>query len=461
MKKFEREKHIRNGLSTVQTIALGFFMIIVTGSFLLTLPVATADGISTAYIDALFTATTSVCVTGLVTVTTAIHWSAFGKFVIMMLIQIGGLGFMTAVTMVFAVLRRKMSVKGRLSAQDSLNESGINRLGVTVRRVILGTFLIESIGALLITISLSGEYSVPTAAKYGIFTAISAFCNAGIDIMSMDSLVSYHTNGLLLWTVMGLIVIGGIGFPIWWEALHLLKQRILKKASFHRLRRKISLHFKLVVITTLTLIVTGALITLAAEYSNPHTMGDLSLPDKITNAFFQSVTTRTAGFDSLNQIELTNTTKLTSMLLMFVGGSPGSTAGGIKTVTFATIVILMMTWIRGGERARVFKREIPDALIRKAFLITALSMSLLFVAIMILVVTEGAPVMQIAYECVSALATVGLSLNFTPTLSTVGKVVIIMLMFMGRIGPITLFLALNKEKKQIDVHYPEEKILIG
>lgn len=446
----------------MQTIALGFLVVILTGSFLLSLPIAAADGIATPYVDALFTSTTSVCVTGLVTVNSALHWSTFGKVVILCLIQIGGLGFMTAVTMVFSVLKMKMSLKSRLSTQDSLSETGISSLGFTVKRVVFGTLIIESIGAVFICIALTRYYDIWRSVKYGIFTAISAFCNAGIDIMSLDSLISFHHNGLLLSTVMGLIILGGIGFPVWWELLEAIREKIVRKRRWSRIGNHLSLHLKLVILTTLALIMIGGVLTLIYEWNNSATMGQMNSWEKIHNAFFQSVTTRTAGFDALGQDMMHDSTKLSSMLLMFIGGSPGSTAGGIKTVTFAVIILRLVIWIRGGDEIKVFKREIPEKLIRKAFLIATLSAMLLFFAILILSTTEKAGLFDIAYECVSALATVGLSLGLTPELTVIGKVVIMLLMFMGRIGPITLFLAMNRDgKPKATVNYPEEKVLIG
>lgn len=460
--KFRSIKKMLHHLSTVQTIALGFFVVILTGSVLLSLPMATADHHPTPYIDALFTSTTSVCVTGLVTVNSALHWSAAGKFMILCLIQIGGLGFMTAVTMVFSILKRKVSLRNRLTTQDTLHEKTITNLGYTVKRVVFGTLIIEAIGAIFITIALRADYGLWEAFKLGIFTAISAFCNAGIDIMSIDSLISFQQNALLLQSVSVLIFLGGIGFPVWWECLEAIKQRVIQKRKWRRICRHCSLHVKMVLTITAVLLLIGFVSTLLFEWNNPATMGSLQPVQKVQNAFFQSVTTRTAGFDSLGQENLQNPTRLVSMFLMFIGGSPGSTAGGIKTVTFFVIALQMFAWIRGGEKPKIFHREIADRQIRKAYLIATLSAGILFLAILILSATESGPLMSIAYECVSALATVGLSMGLTANLTVIGKIIIILLMFMGRIGPITLFLAVNLDKRQqTKVSYPEEKVLIG
>lgn len=448
-------------LSPVQIISLGFMMIILLGSLLLTLPISSATHTTTNYIDALFTATTSVCVTGLVTVTTMLHWSAFGKFVILCLIQIGGLGFMTAVSLIFSIFNMRMSVKNKLTTQSSLNERGLNRLGISVKRVVLGTFIIEAIGAVFITISLLKDYPFIQAIKYGIFTSISAFCNAGLDIFSTNSLARFSDNGLLLWSVMILIVIGGIGFPIWWEVLSIFRRLIIKKIKWHNIKNTLSLHFKIVVITTSILIFAGFICTLIFEYTNTSTIGNMGILDKINNSFFQSITLRTAGFSSVNQANLTESTKFISMIFMFIGGSPGSTAGGIKTVTFALIIIMLGTWIRNNKYAVTHKRIVPEEYIKRSFLIAFLSMAILFIAILILTRTESADITTVSFECISAIATVGLSLDFTSNLTEIGKIIIIWLMFMGRIGPITLFMSMKKEGKKVEIRFPDEKVLLG
>ncbi len=460
IKSFFRLKWL-DRLSPVQIISLGFMMIILLGSLLLTLPISSATHTTTNYIDALFTATTSVCVTGLVTVTTMLHWSAFGKFVILCLIQIGGLGFMTAVSLIFSIFNMRMSVKNKLTTQSSLNERGLNRLGISVKRVVLGTFIIEAIGAVFITISLLKDYPLVQAIKYGIFTSISAFCNAGLDIFSTNSLARFSDNGLLLWSVMILIVIGGIGFPIWWEVLSIFRRLIIKKIKWHNIKNTLSLHFKIVVITTSILIFAGFICTLIFEYTNTSTIGNMGILDKINNSFFQSITLRTAGFSSVNQANLTESTKFISMIFMFIGGSPGSTAGGIKTVTFALIIIMLGTWIRNNKYAVTHKRIVPEEYIKRSFLIAFLSMAILFIAILILTKTESADITTVSFECISAIATVGLSLDFTSNLTEIGKIIIIWLMFMGRIGPITLFMSMKKEGKKVEIRFPDEKVLLG
>lgn len=460
IKSFFRLKWL-DRLSPVQIISLGFMMIILLGSLLLTLPISSATHTTTNYIDALFTATTSVCVTGLVTVTTMLHWSAFGKFVILCLIQIGGLGFMTAVSLIFSIFNMRMSVKNKLTTQSSLNERGLNRLGISVKRVVLGTFIIEAIGAVFITISLLKDYPLVQAIKYGIFTSISAFCNAGLDIFSTNSLARFSDNGLLLWSVMILIVIGGIGFPIWWEVLSIFRRLIIKKIKWHNIKNTLSLHFKIVVITTSILIFAGCICTLIFEYTNTSTIGNMGILDKINNSFFQSITLRTAGFSSVNQANLTESTKFISMIFMFIGGSPGSTAGGIKTVTFALIIIMLGTWIRNNKYAVTHKRIVPEEYIKRSFLIAFLSMAILFIAILILTRTESADITTVSFECISAIATVGLSLDFTSNLTEIGKIIIIWLMFMGRIGPITLFMSMKKEGKKVEIRFPDEKVLLG
>lgn len=451
----------RKKLSPVQTITLGFLLIIFLGSIILMLPISSATHTMTGYIDSLFTATTSVCVTGLVTVTTATHWSLLGKFVILILIQIGGLGFMTAITLLFTLLKMKMSVANKLTARSMMSTKDLNNVANTVRKVIFVTFIIEFIGAFILTLAFYNYYEFAQALKYGIFTSISAFCNAGIDIMSLNSLAMFNDNGIILWTVMILVIFGGIGFPIWLELFDIIKKKIIYKKNWHIIKVGLSLHFKLVTITTVLLIFIGFLVIFLSEYSNPMTMKYMSLGDKVNNSFFQSITTRTAGFASVGQADLMNSSKLMSMLLMFIGGSPGSTAGGIKTLTFAIILIMLHSWINGRNKAVVFKRSIQDEIVKRAFLITLLSVAVLFISMMMLSITEGVDITTISFECISALATVGLSMDFTENLSLIGKCIIILLMFMGRIGPITMFLSVIKEKNISAVNRPEEKIILG
>lgn len=454
-------KVLKRRLSPVQIITLGFLLIIFLSSLILSLPVASANHQNTNYIDALFTATTSVCVTGLVTVTTATHWSLFAKILILILIQVGGLGFMTAITLIFGILKRKMTVTNKLTASSMMNTTDLNNLSATVRKVIICTFTIEFIGATLLFFAFTRYYDYLTSFKFAIFTSISAFCNAGLDIMSLNSLIIYNQDAVILWTVMILIIFGGIGFPIWLEIFEIVRKKIMLKKKWNIIKKGISLHFKLVMITTISLIFLGFVVIFLSEYSNPLTMQNMSLTDKINNSFFQSITTRTAGFDSIGQSNLRDSSKLISILLMFIGGSPGSTAGGIKTLTFIIIIIMLNSWLKGRNRAYIFRRNIQDDIVKRAFLITSLSMAVLFVAIMILSITENVSITTLVFECVSALATVGLSLDFTSKLTLIGKIVIILLMFMGRIGPITMFLSLIKEKKATSVIHTEEKLILG
>ena len=445
-------------LSTTQLIILSFLITILLGSALLVLPISSATGESVAYIDALFTATTSVCVTGLVTVTTATTWSIFGQAVILFLIQIGGLGVITVVSRLMFVLQRRMSIGERLLIQDAFNLNTMAGLGKFVNSVLLGTLIVETAGAVLYMFVFIPEYGA-----YGIwmsfFTSVSAFCNAGIDLIGSNSLCDYATNPLINFTTCMLIALGGIGYVVWWDVIRVMKSRsISKKRAFKHL----TLHSKIAITTTLALIFGGAALTFAFEYNNPGTIGSFSLFDKIQASFFQSVTTRTAGFATIPQENLTAASTVVSLILMFIGGSPIGTAGGVKTVTIAVLVCSAFATIRNKNQSTVFNRKIVGDSIRKAVGVVVMFASVMFTSIILLSLATDASLDAVLYESVSATATVGLSKNLTSSLNVFGKLVIIMTMYFGRIGPISLAVALssNKEYKNV-ISDPIEDISIG
>lgn len=445
-------------LSAVQILALGFAAVILIGAILLSMPFSTNSGQGTDFLDALFTSTSAVCVTGLVTLDTATHWNYVGKTIIIILIQIGGLGFMSFTTLVAILLRKRITLKERLLLQESLNAFGIQGLIKLMRYIFGFTFLVEGLGALLLSTQFIPQFGFLKGVYYSIWTAISAFCNAGFDLMGtvsgkFSSITSYANNPVVLYTVSALIIIGGLGFAIWSELYN------------YKERKKISLHAKVVVVITAILLFGGAILMFIFEYNNPQTLGPMPITEKINNAFFASVTTRTAGFNSITTDGMTLAGKFLTVLLMFVGGSPGSTAGGLKTATLGILVVTLISIIRGREDVEIFKKRISKETVYKAFAIFFLSLCLVITVILLLCATQpGQSFMGIVYESVSAYATVGLSLGLTQQLNAIGKIIILITMYLGRVGPMTVLLALTsrmQKNKKVGIKYPEDKILIG
>ena len=444
-------------LSTTQTIMLSFLCVILLGSLLLTLPISSADGKSVPYLDALFTATTATCVTGLVTVPTVTTWSIFGQVVILVLIQIGGLGVITILTSVMILLHKRMGIGNRLLLQDAFNLNSLSGIVRFVQKVMLGTFLVEGIGALLYMTVFVPEFGLK-GIWISVFTAISAFCNAGIDIIGENSLCDYATNPIINGVTSALIILSGIGYIVWWDVLQTGKKAAGKPRKFFK---HLTLHSKIAIATTLILIFSGGLLIFLFEYSNPATIGEMSLWDKLQVSLFQSITTRTAGFASVPQQDLTNGSSILC-LLMFIGGSPVGTAGGIKTVTFAVLAVSALATIQNKNQTTLFQRNIPRQAINKAVAVTAMSFGILFVSTLLLSAVTDVDSLDILFETVSATATVGLSRNLTAQLTGAGKAIIIATMYLGRVGPISLALALNSRKKiQNIITNPTEEISVG
>lgn len=445
-------------LSTTQIILLSFLSAILIGSVLLALPVSSADGNAVTYIDALFTATTSTCVTGLVTLPTFSTWSLFGQIVILLLIQIGGLGIITIMSGFMLIFNRKMSIGDRLLVQDAFNLNTMSGLANFVKKILFGTLVIETVGALLYMSVFVRDFG-PRGIWISFFTSVSAFCNAGIDIIGETSLCDYATNPIINVTTSFLIVLGGIGYIVWWDVLRVMKNRTSKNK---RIFRHLTLHSKIAIVTTLLLIFGGGLLILAFEYNNPATIGELSLFDKIQVAFFQSVTTRTAGFASLPQEDLTGASTIASIVMMFIGGSPVGTAGGVKTVTIVVLLCSAFATIKNKRTASVFNRTISGASIRKAVAVVMTFVVIFITSTVLLAAVTDAPAIDIIYEAVSAVATVGLSRNLTGSLNTIGKIIVIVTMYFGRIGPISLAVAFGGRKEtQNVISEPTEDISIG
>lgn len=450
-------------MSASQIMMAGFAALIFCGSILLALPICNADGKWLNYLDALFTACTAVCVTGLVTIVPAVQFNLPGKIVLLILIQLGGFGIIVCTMGIFLLLRRQITVRDRVMLQASFNLTTMRGLVQMLRYVIRGTFLVEGIGALFYSIQFVPEYGFLCGICYGIFHAVSAFCNAGIDLLGENSLEMYQTNLLINLTTIVLILLSGLGFLVWQDLLNTICRIWKKEDTLRRCLRKMKLQTKLVVVMTLILFFGGTLVIFCMEYSNPDTFGTLSFWEKWLAAMFQAVTTRTAGFFTIPQGLFREQTKLFSCILMFIGGSPGGTAGGVKTTTVAVLLLTCWSVLKGMQDTEVMGRKIKAATVRTAFSIFTVSFLALLAGTMALVALEQIPLMDALYEAVSAVATVGLSVGITSSLGMMGKLVLILLMYLGRIGPVTMAILFADKlgKRRIKRKLPEEQIMVG
>ncbi len=440
-------------LRPAQVFALGFAVIILIGAILLNLPIVTVAGKSIGFINALFTATSAVCVTGLVVVDTGTYWNTFGQVIILTLIQIGGLGFMTMASLIFLIIGRRISLQGRLMMQESLNSFNIAGVVRLTKHVVMLTFTIEAIGAALLSIRFIPMYGVSRGIYLSIFHAISAFCNAGFDIMgNFTSLTGFVSDPLVNFTIIGLIITGGIGFAI-----------ILDLLNF-RSHKRWQLNTKIVLATTAILLVIGFVLTLLIEWTNPATLGNLSLKGKLLGALFNSVTPRTAGFNTLPTDMLRPSTLVIVMSLMFIGGSPASTAGGIKTTTVALVFLHIYCITKGKKDTEVFNRRISREALDRALAVLGIGIGIIVSILILLNITEqGANFIEIAFEAFSAFGTVGLSIGLTGKLTTLGKIIIAFAMFFGRLGGLTIVFALAKRQHDYSrqLRYPEGKVTVG
>ncbi|MBP1889691.1 trk system potassium uptake protein TrkH [Clostridium moniliforme] len=442
---------MKKKLSGVQVLALGFFIVIFIGAILLTLPISSESGESTNFLDALFTSTSAVCVTGLVTLDTGTYWNEFGQVVIMLLIEIGGLGFMSFATFIAVLLGKKITLRDRLLMQEAMNTFNIQGLVKMVKYVLSFTFAVQFFGALLLSTQFIPKFGIGKGIYFSIFHSISAFCNAGFDLFGgFSSVTSYSSNAVVLITISSLIIIGGLGFTVWMELYN------------YRGIKKLSVHSKVVLLITTVLIIGGTILMYLFEMHNPETMGKMGVGDKILNSYFASVSPRTAGFNSVSTDGMTNAGKFLTIILMFIGGSPGSTAGGLKTATFGVIILTVISVIRGREDTQVFGRRFSKDLVYKSFALLMIGMFLVIGVTLILSITDpNESFINLMYEATSAFGTVGLTTGVTQRLSTAGKIIIIITMYCGRVGPMTVALAFLRNKKKQTHKYPEGKILIG
>lgn len=437
------------GLSPYQILTLGFAGLIFFGAFLLTLPIASVNGESMTFVNALFTATSATCVTGLVVTDTGTYFSYFGQMIIILLIQVGGLGIMTMTTLMAVLMGKKINLRERLIMQEALNNLSIAGIVRLTMYIIKMTLFIEFIGGSILAIKFFLDYGIK-GIYYGYWHAISAFCNAGFDLFGgYKSLMPYYSDWTVNLVFSALIIMGGLGFSVLLD--------IKQNKSF----KKLALQSKVVLTTTLFLIVVGTVGIWFLEKNNLMTIAGMSFDEKFLTSYFQSVVARTAGFNTINIGDLTNASLFLMVILMFIGGSPGSSAGGVKTTTFAIIMATLWSNIRGNEDPMLFYRKIPKHVILKSFTIGLIATILVVGMTMLLSISEPFSFINILFEVVSAFGTVGLSTGITGALSTHGKILLIITMFAGRVGPITLALALAMKHKKKSIQYPEGKITIG
>ncbi|MBU2567859.1 MAG: TrkH family potassium uptake protein [Elusimicrobia bacterium] len=437
-------------ISPSQTIVLYFLSLILLGSFLLSLPVSAARGENVPLIDAIFTATSAICVTGLTTVDIGATFSLAGQIIILVWIQLGGLGYMTLATLI-AVAIGKVSIKDKLVLREIIDPLSFEGLLSFLKKIIWVTLMFELAGAIVLTVCFLKRYPLAESIYYGIFHSISGFCNAGLSVLP-GGLMSFKNNAAVLLTMALLIIIGGIGYIVIME----VGQKIRSGKRFI-----LSLHSRVVIAATLILIVAGTLVLFLLEFGNPGTWGGSPSGYKLLNAFFQSVTPRTAGFSTVAVSNLTIPAIFVLIILMFIGASPGGTGGGIKTTTFSVLFMTLFSILSGKKNMNVFKRRIPNDIIMRSLTIFAGSIFLLAISIFLLLITQQKSSLHLIFEAVSAFSTVGLSLGVTPQLSNFGKLLIILVMLAGRVGPLTLGIALLFSEDRVDLKFPEEKIMVG
>ncbi len=458
----KKQREHKWALSTTQIIVLGFLTAIIIGGFLLSLPVSSADGHSVPLLDAMFTSTTSVCVTGLVVANTYEQWSRFGQAVILLLIQCGGLGIVTFTTSFMLILGRKVTLRDRLLMQDAYNLNTLTGLVKFTKKVIFGTLIVESIGAVLYMFTFIPEFGWKEGIWISVFNSVSAFCNAGIDIIGPNSLAPYVTNVSVNLITMALIILGGIGFIVWWDILHMAGKVKRKEVPSGAFFNRLSLHTKIVLTTTLCLIGIGTLLIFILEFNNPETIGGLSFGDKIMASAFESVTARTAGFLTFSQKAMRDSSALVCMILMFIGGSPVGTAGGVKTSTFALVIIAAMSAVKGSEHGTAFRRRLHNRTMRKALAVILISFLVVMSATILLSTFCGGELTDVMFETFSAIGTAGLTRDYTASMNSIGKSIIMICMYLGRVGPISMAIIFGFKKNKYGLaEYPSEDITVG
>lgn len=447
IQKFNRK------LTSAQVLAIGYLVVILIGSFLLCLPWASRSRQWTPYVDALFTATSATCVTGLVVYDTFLYWSLFGQLVILAMIQIGGIGFMTFITLFSLFLRRRIGLFERKILMQSAGTMRMSGVVMLIKRILLGTLIVESAGVLLLSIRFIPIFGAVQGIYFAIFHSISAFCNAGFDLFGayggeFSSLQAFASDPLVNLTIMALIVIGGLGFLVWGDVI---------RCRLHY--KRFNLHTRIVLVATACLIVIPSILFFILERN--HAFADMNVGEAILASIFQTVSPRTAGFATVDLTTLRDSSQFLSMMLMFIGGSPGSTAGGIKTTTFVVVLLAIYANARGNSRITIGKRRLEDDISSRAIGLLTIYLSLVCIGTFLITAIDNAPGKDVIYEVISALGTVGLSLNLTPTLGVCSKLILGFTMFAGRIGAMSFAMAFGEKRENPPLDRPVERIIIG
>ena len=449
---FKRQS--RKGLSPAQIFVFGFFILVILGAVVLSLPISSRTGEFTPFFESLFTAVSSTCITGLVVFDTFTHWSFFGQAVILFLIQIGGLGFMTVATLFSFALRRSIGLKERMMMAQTLNLNEMDGIVRLTKHILLGTFAFEGAAAVILAVRFIPDFGLAQGIWKGVFVSISAFCNAGFDLMGQNSpfssLTAYADDVVVNLVICLLIVIGGLGFLVWEEII------TVKKFS------KMSVMARTVIVFNAALIVLGTVFIFFSELTNPETLGTLGIKGKFLSSLFQSIAPRTAGFNTLDLAALRETTQVFMIILMFIGGASGSTAGGVKINTVAVLFFAIVAVFKGEDSVNMLKRTIPISIVLRAFTIIVAAFFLIFCGSIALCAFDGVPFVSALFECTSAFCTVGLTLGITSALSAPSLIFLMILMFIGRVGLLTasVALVLNQKTSHL-IQYPEYKIIIG
>ncbi len=439
-------------LTYTKVITIGFALLIFIGAFLLMLPISSRSGEWTPFTNALFTSTSATCVTGLIVYDTFSHWSIFGQLTIITLIQIGGLGFMTIITMFSFLLKRRIGLRERRLLMESSGSPELRGVIRMIRKILYGTFITEAVGAVLLSIRFIPEMGFLRGVYNAVFHSVSAFCNAGFDLMgryeAFSSLTLFYDDILVNLTICGLIIVGGVGFVVWNDIFN-LRTRL----------SKYSLQSKIVLTTTALLLLVGTVLFYAFERQG--ILKGMPEYKRWLVAFFQSVTSRTAGFNTANLSAMSHSAVIIFCILMFIGGSPGSTAGGVKTTTFAVLVLSAFTSARRSNDITVFKKRLEERTARQASAVVVTYVLVIALAVMIVCAIEPFSLTEVVFEVVSAMGTVGVTMGITPQLSVGSRYIIIILMYAGRVGGLTLMLTLAEKRKQVAVKRPAEQVLIG
>ena len=444
-----RKKLFKDTLNPPQVLALGFLSLIIIGSVLLNLPIASSSGKAIGYVNSLFTSASAVCVTGLTVLNTAKDFTPFGQLVIITLIQFGGLGIMTLATVGYIIMGKKISFKERLMIKEQLNTESIQGIVKLTKKVIGYTFFLEMMGSILLSLRFVPMYGLGKGVAFSIFHSISAYCNAGFDILG-DSLLSFQHDYYVLLVLSVLIIFGGLGFTVYADLL--AKDRL----------RKLTLHSKVVLIMTGSLLLIGTLSFLLFESTNPGTLASMSFPQRLANSLFQSVSPRTAGFYSVDMSKIRETTIFSTIMLMFIGGSPGSTAGGVKTTTFACLLLTTISVVKGEEDVNCLKRRLPFETIKRAVSIFLIGLAIVFSTAIILTITDSSiKFINLLFESTSAFGTVGLTIGITDKLSTLGRLIITLTMYIGRVGPLTMAYAFARKNKKRDYRNAPGNLMVG